>query len=468
MSRTPSLHALPIAVALLVNGSEPVVRAGAVPTQAAPAKKLDARQLATIDAIAQEWFAARPRTCFDEWDDAKRKALEQRARAVGEIPENSLPDLVELLWKAAHKHAPKWKPGAHGEELPTPYGPARWMEHGEGGRKNGFALGLHGGGEGQGDMSEAAGSWNPKGCLCMFPQGIKLVHDTWNTVHGEKFALTLIEYAKWKYECDPDRVYTMGFSMGGTGSFFLAGRHPDLFAGAIPAHGVLMAEPMSQLWTKEEVKSIQHGLLPNVRNLAMYWYTGTSDDHCKPGTYLYAWDRLLELRDRDPGGYAKLTFKVWPNQNHSFPPGEPAKGIETILKERRDAFPDKVVWEYAAEPFPQPEADEATRRYVKRWYYHVHCDAPVDRMRVTVERHGNDFDVKLYGVAADSIELLLNSKLVDPQKEVTVTVDGKEVYRGRPRPDFWTVLETLDARLDRTLTFDRRVRLPSSAAGHQR
>jgi hypothetical protein len=39
-------------------------------------------------------------------------------------------------------------------------------------------------------------------------------------------------------------------------------------------------------------------------------------------------------------------------------------------------------------------------------------------------------------------------------------VDGKEVWRGRPTPDFATVLESLDARLDRTLVFDRRVRVP--------
>jgi hypothetical protein len=196
----------------------------------------------------------------------------------------------------------------------------------------------------------------------------------------------------------------------------------------------------------------------------MYWYTGTVDDHCKPGTYMFAWDRLLELRDRDPGGYTKLTFKVWPNQNHSFPPGEPAKGLETILKERRDPFPDKIVWEYAAEPFPQADGDDLTKRFVKHWYYNVHVDAPADRMRIVVEHAGNDFDVMLFGIGPEQVELLLNAKLVDPQKDVTVKVDGKQVFKGRVAADFWTVLETLDARVDRTLTFDRRVRLAAAAS----
>jgi hypothetical protein len=49
--------------------------------------------------------------------------------------------------------------------------------------------------------------------------------------------------------------------------------------------------------------------------------------------------------------------------------------------------------------------------------------------------------------------------MVDPKKDVVVRLDGKEAYRGRPVPDVASVLESLDARLDRTLCFDRRVRL---------
>src|SRR5690606_7955358 len=120
--------------------------------------------------------------------------------------------------------------------------------------------------------------------------------------HGERFELTLFEWAKLDLGCDPDRLYSVGFSMGGTGSWFVAGRHADWLAGAIPAHGVIMAGPKAQLSTPEEVESMQHGLLPNVRNLAMYWYTGTLDKNCMPGTYLFAKARLDELASKDEGG----------------------------------------------------------------------------------------------------------------------------------------------------------------------
>ena len=44
--------------------------------------------------------------------------------------------------------------------------------------------------------------------------------------------------------------------------------------------------PKSQVWTKEEVTAIQHGLVPNVLNLPMYYTIGLADDHTEPGTRL--------------------------------------------------------------------------------------------------------------------------------------------------------------------------------------
>jgi len=55
--------------------------------------------------------------------------------------------------------------------------------------------------------------------------------------------------------------------------------------------------------------------------------------------------------------------------------------------------------------------------------------------------------------------VMLNPKMSDVKEDVVVRVDGKEVYRGKLVPDFATVVETLDDKLDKTLTFDRRAPL---------
>lgn len=78
-------------------------------------------------------------------------------------------------------------------------------------------------------------------------------------------------------------------------------------------------------------------------------------------------------------------------------------------------------------------------------------------LRVAI-RDGNTFEIDLMGGELKDLSILLNPSMIDVQKEVVVRADGAEVYRGKPTPDYATVLETLDARLDRTLTFDRRVR----------
>lgn len=408
--------------------------------------------------LAERWWQARPNTRFEEWDAAKRAPLVEEAKAFGKIPEGKLEDVVEALWKPVKKFGPQPESRGGKPKIDTPYGEAWWIQNGSG-RGKGLVIGLHGGGPGQGSASEAT-KWHAKNCIGMYPQGIELVHDTWNTVHGERFILTLIEIAKAQHDIDPDRVYVMGFSMGSTGSFFMAGRHPDLFAGAIPGNGVLMAQPKSQVWTKEEVAAIQPGILPNLRNVALWYYTGSKDDHCMPGTFLFANDRLNELKEADPGGYEKIRFQEYEGLAHAFPPGEPEKGISFIEDQKRDTFPKTIVWEYAANPFPLEGAIEGCDRIQKHWYYWLKAARPRDRMYVRATIEDNVIEIEQAGAGGEgNLTIFLNDEMIDPKKEVVVRMGKKEVYRGKPEPDFWTVLESLDARLDRRMVFDRRIEL---------
>ncbi|MGH7162978.1 MAG: hypothetical protein ACREID_05800 [Planctomycetota bacterium] len=430
--------------------------------RAAAADGVEKATLAGIEAFGARWWKARPKTCFQEWDPNTRADLLREAEGFGKLPEGALGAARDALWKPLKKNGPKAK-GSGKATIDTPYGEA-WFYVKAAGRNKGLILGLHGGGEGAGSADEPAGTWQARSCMGMYPQGIRLVHDTWNTVHGEKFALTLIEIAKAQHDIDPDRVYAMGFSMGGSGSWHMAGRHPDLLAGASPCAGVVMAQPKSQVPTKEEVEAIQHGIVPNVRNLAMYYYNGTADRNCMPGTYLYVWDLLGELRRGDPGGYGNLHYTCHEGLAHAFPPGEPRRGIEWIERQRRVAFPEKVVWETALEPYPLPDAQDKTGRCVKRWFYWLHHERPADKMSIVATRKGNEFDISCLSSELEGLSILLNPSMIDVAREVVVRHDGTEVYRGKPEPEFVTLLESLDARLDRTLVFDRRVRLAPDGA----
>jgi pimeloyl-ACP methyl ester carboxylesterase len=460
---------------------------------AASAVRWNTKQQAAVAELAERWWRARPATKFEAWDPQVRAALAAEAVALGGLPEGVMAAVVEVLWapvnrfgpgipktasgkRAAKPKRPKWLPKerksvrskrrkSHNKAtLATPYGEAWFHADDGGGKEGGLVLGLHGGGRDAGSADEPRGSWILPGCVGFYPQGIRLVDDTWNTVHGERFLLTMIEIGKAHYDVDPDRVYSMGFSMGGTGSWFMAGRHADLLAGAAPCAGVVMADPKAQLETKEEVRAIQHGLIPNVRNLAMYYYIGLADRNCMPGTYLFVADRLDELRAADPGGYNNIKFTTYPGLGHSQPPGEPKALLASLGQQRRVTFPDKVVWEYATDPFPQREADDEVGRLPKTMFYWIGCTEARDQQRITavLDKKANAITLSLRNCAdaGKGITLFLNDQMIDVTRPVVVRdPQGKVLWEGSPKPDLWTVLETLDARVDRKMVFDRRIAL---------
>src|SRR5262249_24974900 len=160
-------------------------------------------------------------------------------------------------------------------------------------------------------------------------QAIRLVHDAWCTAEGERFVLTLIEMCKRTYDIDPDRVFVAGFSMGGTGSWGLCGRHPPLFAGGMPFHGVLFHDAQ-QADHPPQIHDRQHGLLPNVRHVPLYYTTGSIDKNCFPYSYVLAEKLLDGLRAAHPGDY-EINFRCVPGLAHAFAPGEPQAACQWLL-----------------------------------------------------------------------------------------------------------------------------------------
>jgi len=54
---------------------------------------------------------------------------------------------------------------------------------------------------------------------------------------GERDVLRCVEEARKRFSVDSDRIYLTGESMGGSGTWIIASRHPDIFAAAAPFYG---------------------------------------------------------------------------------------------------------------------------------------------------------------------------------------------------------------------------------------
>jgi poly(3-hydroxybutyrate) depolymerase len=74
----------------------------------------------------------------------------------------------------------------------------------------------------------------PLGALIVAPDALD---PGWDDATDETRLLFLVEHVLASFAVDRKRVLCTGYSMGGAGTWFLVGRHPDRFSAAIPIAG---------------------------------------------------------------------------------------------------------------------------------------------------------------------------------------------------------------------------------------
>ncbi len=232
---------------------------------------------------------------------------------------------------------------------------------------------------------------------------------------------------------DPDRVYVFGISEGGYGSQRLASIYADYLAAAGPMAG---GEPL------------KNAPAENLRHVGLSLLTGADDN----GFYRnrltgYVADALDSLRRAHPDGYVHRVELI-PCAGHGidYRPTTPwLKGF------RRQACPRQVTWEdYAVDGvrrrgFYNLVPDTALAGADGRVRYDMDIDGNCVALRVadvaytTTERDPRwgielKFARRLTPVETGRLTLYLDERLVDLDRAVTVTVNGRRVFRGRVRP----------------------------------
>lgn len=93
---------------------------------------------------------------------------------------------------------------------------------------------------------------------------------------GEEDVLEVIDEVKRRFAVDADRVFVMGHSMGGAGSFTVGLHYPDRFGGILPMDPALWdrQRPLEDApaWMKPQIAIVTPGkLYPNARNLDVFF-----------------------------------------------------------------------------------------------------------------------------------------------------------------------------------------------------
>jgi hypothetical protein len=308
--------------------------------------------------------------------------------------------------------------------------------------KSGYPLyiALHGGGGGPARMNDA--QWEDmktyyrrsvKAGVYVAPRGMT---NTWN-LHfvPESFPAydRIIENMILFEDVDPDRVYILGFSAGGDGTYSVAAR----MAGRWAAANMSAGHP--------------NGLsMKNLYNTPMQLQVGERDRAYNRHMVTAEWGvRLDALRKAHPGGYVHAT-NVHVAKPHNFYDNDPRRRPQKVVgdpaawhknggrgggteerdtnaitwldRHTRDPHPDKIVWEPAVGA-PKRSADrirywlELSDEALKAYKKDDLIIARLDRRKNTVIVEG----------CKTPITILLTEGMLDLSKKVKVKIGGKSL-----------------------------------------
>lgn len=307
----------------------------------------------------------------------------------------------------------------------------------------GLLIGMHGGGVGSGDCGEAHGFLNSaakkRKWLAIFPEVLEKTEHGWTTSGTEEWVIDLIDAARRTWDIDPNQVFFAGHSMGGYGSWTLGAHHADRVAALAPAAGA----PTPIMGSDDKFIDIIEGVIPNLRNVPMLIYQSDDDPQVPPEANRVAVKKLGEAKERW-GGYP---FEYWEEENkgHSYPPGGGKGLLERIAKNKRNPYPERVVW--------QPVLDW------KRQFYWLHWEQPKARATVVadLDRKANKISITCeWPLTGGSV--VLDDRVLKTAKPIVVEVNGKEVFNGVPQAKLSTLVMT-GARGDSDLLFSMRIPL---------
>jgi predicted esterase len=292
-------------------------------------------------------------------------------------------------------------------------------------------LSMHGGGGAPARVNDQQyenqkGLYKPAEGVYLAPRAPSNTWDLWHQSHIDLFFERLIEDMVVFEGVDRDRVYLMGYSAGGDGVYQVAPRMADRLGAA----SMMAGHPN---------ESSPLGL----RNLPFAIHVGANDaayNRNKIGRE--RGDLLDELRKADPEGYVHHV-EIHPGRGH-WMNLEDASAVLWMAGFTRNPVPKKVVW----------HQDDVTH---DRFYWlAVPPGQAKARSTVVASVEGQEVKVeKAEGV--DRLIVRLDDRLVDLDRSVKVTSNGKILYEGVVPRTIAHLEETLKGPGDPKLAFPAEV-----------
>lgn len=391
---------------------------------------LTARQEPLTDKKEQKALVEEFRSLDGREEEAQARQAEILARlsTVPLVKAKDIKSWKKTIAKDAKKNAAK---------LEGKSGRFHWWEEqrrgfyivgGKTSKPKGLLIGMHGGGVGSGDATSSAsamtGAASKLGWVAIFPEVLEKTERGWTDSGTEEWVMDLIDAALHTWDIDPNKVYLAGHSMGGYGSWTLGAHHSDRVAALAPSAGA-----PSPIYNRDDtINMIEKGVVLNLRNVPMVVFQSIDDPRVPPDVNQAA-VRDVEKAKEKYGGYEDFTYWEVNGLGHGYPNGGLIKLLEKIADFERQPIQDKMVWQPALK--------------WKRQNSYLYWAEPKVGRTLIVERLPESNTIA-FETRADlsTMWVLLDERVVDMEKEVIITVNGKETNRGKPQPDLGTLVLT--------------------------
>ena len=292
-------------------------------------------------------------------------------------------------------------------------------------------LSLHGGGGAPARVNDRQWEnqvrlYQPADSLYIAPRAPTDNWNLWHEPHVDALFGRLIEDAIVVGEVNPNRVYVMGYSAGGDGVYQLAPRMADRWAAAAMMAGHPNdASPLG------------------LRNIGFTVHVGANDGAYKRNAVAAEWkQKLAGLRLADPEGYAH-EVQLHEGRGHWMNLQDKV-ALDWMARFTRDPLPLKVAWHQSAVTHD-------------RFYW---LALPKGQARagqtIIAKREGQDVTIEK-AEGGEELIVLLNDAMVDLDKPVKVTMDGKTLFDGIASRTLKSLHSTLNERGDPHLIFDSAV-----------
>lgn len=262
----------------------------------------------------------------------------------------------------------------------------------------------------------------------------------------------LLRQIMLKNNIDNNHIYMFGISEGGYGSQRLASFYADYLAGAGPMAG---GEPLINAPAE------------NLRNIAFSFHTGDKDfGFLRNELTTITGNTLDSLQKIYPDGYVHNVV-LEPGRGHSI---DYSVTTPWLKQYTRNPYPKHVNWEnfemdgwyrdgfYNLYVNQRSNPDEKSRTYYQMDIEGNNIDIKVDLVTYTVAREDRRFGFsigmifkKTYTPATSgNFTVYLNDKLVDLNKKVNLTVNGKKIFSGKLTPNIENMVNSCARYFDPT------------------